>query len=129
MSGAALLAALSRASAWANHRSSACSVWWNSCGGGGTRQAPFRGIVGNAPSDLALQQGGVQPALPALQAAAGLRPAVIGRAQRVPQLGLPLGGVAPQEAAPAQVDGDHQTLVAAEAFLHLLHEKKKKKQG
>lgn len=61
----------------------------------------------------------MQPPLPALQAAAGPRPAVIGRAQSVPQLGL-LGAVGPQEVAAAQVDGDHQTFVTGEAFLHLL---------
>ena len=79
-----------------------------------------------APSDLTLQHGGVQPPLPALQAAAGLRPAVIGRAQRVLQPGL-LGAAPPQQAAAAQVDGDHQTFVAGEAFLHLLHRSESEK--
>lgn len=68
----------------------------------------------------------MQPPLPALQAAAGLRPAPIGRGQSVLQLAL-LGAVAPQEVATAQVDGDHQTFVAGEAFLHLLRENKKRR--
>lgn len=56
---------------------------------------------------------------PALQAAAGLRPAVIGRRKGIPQF-LQLGAVAALEVAAAQVDGDHQTLVAVEGLLHLL---------
>lgn len=72
-------------------------------------------------SDLAGHQRRVQPALPALQAAAGLRPALIGRGQSFLQLAQ-LSAVAPQEVAAAQVDGDHQTLEAVEAFLHLLED-------
>lgn len=70
-------------------------------------------------SDLTLHERGVQPPLPALQAAAGLRPAAIGRAEGFPQLPQ-LGAVAPQEVTAAQVDRDHQTLVAVESLLHLL---------
>ena len=70
-------------------------------------------------SHLTLHECRVQPPLPALQAAAGLRPAVIGRAESLLEL-LQLGAVAPQEVTAAQVDGDHQTLVAVEGLLHVL---------
>lgn len=70
-------------------------------------------------SNLTLHERGVQPLLPALQAAAGLHPALIGRAEGLLQLPQ-LGAVAPHEVAAAQVDGDHQTLVAVEGLLHLL---------
>lgn len=66
----------------------------------------------------------MQPPFPALQAAARLRPAVIGRGQGLPQLPQ-LGAVAPQEVAAAQIDGDHQTLVAVDGLLHLLHSRDK----
>lgn len=71
------------------------------------------------PTDLTLHECGVKSPLPALHPAAGLRPPVIGRRQRLPQL-LQLGAVAVQEVAAPQVDGDHQTLVAVKGLLHLL---------
>lgn len=74
-------------------------------------------------TDLTLHQGAVQPPLPTRQGTTGLRPALIGRAERLPQLPL-LGAVAAQEVVAAQVDGDHQTLVAVEGFLHHLDERR-----
>lgn len=73
-------------------------------------------------SDLALHESSVQPPLPALQPAAGLRPAAVGRAQGFLQL-LQLGAVATQEVTAAQVGGDHQTLAAVEGLLHLLQDR------
>lgn len=75
--------------------------------------------VSASMSNLTLHECRVQPPLPALQAAAGLRPAVIGWAESLLQLPQ-LGAVTPQEVTAAQVGGDHQTLVAVEGFLHLL---------
>lgn len=70
-------------------------------------------------SDLTLHDSRVQAPLPALKAAAGLSPAVIGWVQGLLLL-VQLGAVAAQEVTAAQVDGDHQTLVAVENLLHLL---------
>lgn len=79
-----------------------------------------------APSDLTLHERRMKSPLPALQATAGLSPALIGRGEGL--LELPqLGAVAPQEVAAAQVDGDHQTFVAVEGLLHLLMVQMKKK--
>lgn len=72
-----------------------------------------------ANADLTLHECRVESPLPARQSAAGLRPAAVGRAQGFLQLPL-LSAVAQQEVTAAQVDGDHQTLVAVERPLHVL---------
>lgn len=84
-----------------------------------TRRCQSAGVRPLTATHLTLHERSVQPLLPALQAAAGLRPALIGRGEGLLQLPQ-FRTFAWQEVAATQVDGDHQTFVTVEGLLHLL---------